>query len=61
MFFKGAGRPSFIVPVTAGLGIVPAAWCPGYSASKAALRAFTMSLRVQLKESKINVLEIIPP
>ncbi|KAF5355744.1 hypothetical protein D9756_003933 [Leucocoprinus leucothites] len=58
-----AGRPSFIVPVTAGLGIVPAVWCPGYSASKAALRSFTLSLRVQLQDkgTKVNVLEIIPP
>lgn len=60
---QDAGRPSFIVPITAGLGIVPASWVPGYSASKAALRSFTLSLRVQLKakESKINILEIIPP
>ncbi|KXN89845.1 hypothetical protein AN958_04849 [Leucoagaricus sp. SymC.cos] len=58
---SGASRSSFIIPVTAGLGIIPAVWCPGYSASKAALRSFTTSLRMQLKETKINVLEIIPP
>ncbi|XP_006454495.1 hypothetical protein AGABI2DRAFT_182469 [Agaricus bisporus var. bisporus H97] len=56
-----SGRPSFIIPVTAGLGIVPAVWTPGYSASKAAIHSFTTSLRVQLNDTNVHVLEIIPP
>lgn len=58
---KESGRPSFIIPVTAGLGIVPAVWVPGYSASKSAIRSFTTSLRAQLKDTNVHVLEIIPP
>jgi len=56
-----AGQPCFVIPVTAGLGIVPAVWAPGYSASKAAVHSFTTSLRVQLRDTNIHVLEIIPP
>ncbi|KAF8203083.1 hypothetical protein BJ912DRAFT_1053089 [Pholiota molesta] len=55
------GKPSFIVTVTSGLGIVPAPGLPNYSASKAALRSFTTSLRAQLDETNIHVMEIIPP
>ncbi|KAF8973752.1 NAD(P)-binding protein [Flammula alnicola] len=55
------GRPSFIVTVTSGLGIVPAPWIPNYSASKAALRSFTTSLRAQLHSTNVRVMEIIPP
>ncbi|KAF8628951.1 hypothetical protein AX15_003626 [Amanita polypyramis BW_CC] len=55
------GRPSFIIPVTAGLGSAPAPWVPNYSAVKAALHSFTVSLRVQLQNTYINVIEIVPP
>ncbi|KAF9480052.1 NAD(P)-binding protein [Pholiota conissans] len=55
------GRPSFIVTVTSGLGIVPAPGLPNYSATKAALRSFTTSLRAQLDETHVHVTEIIPP
>ncbi|KAF9454887.1 NAD(P)-binding protein [Macrolepiota fuliginosa MF-IS2] len=58
---SAASQPSFIIPVTAGLGIVPAVWVPGYSASKAALHSYTTSLRLQLNDTNIHVLEIIPP
>ncbi|KAJ6604371.1 hypothetical protein DFH09DRAFT_1122458 [Mycena vulgaris] len=55
------GRPSFIIPVTSGLGLMPSPYVPNYSASKAALRSFTTSLRKQLERTKVNVVEIIPP
>ncbi|KAJ7786016.1 hypothetical protein B0H16DRAFT_14524 [Mycena metata] len=55
------GRPSFIVPITSGLGLLPAPPVSNYSASKAALRSFTTSLRSQLQSTHINVVEIIPP
>ncbi|KAJ7357082.1 hypothetical protein DFH08DRAFT_473503 [Mycena albidolilacea] len=55
------GRPSFIIPITSGLGLLPSPLVINYSASKAALRSFTTSLRKQLEDTKVNVLEIIPP
>jgi short-subunit dehydrogenase involved in D-alanine esterification of teichoic acids len=55
------GRPSFIIPITSGLALLPAHFVPNYSASKAALRSFTTSLRKQLENTKVNVVEIIPP
>ncbi|KAH9944091.1 NAD-P-binding protein [Epithele typhae] len=55
------GRCSFLVPVTSSLAIVPGAPVPGYSATKAAVRSFTQSLRVQLDDTKIKVMEIVPP
>ncbi|KAF7339901.1 hypothetical protein MVEN_01907400 [Mycena venus] len=55
------GRPSFIIPITSGLGLLPAPQVINYSASKAALRSFTTSLRSQLADTKINVVEILPP
>ncbi|KAF9458120.1 hypothetical protein BDZ94DRAFT_146934 [Collybia nuda] len=55
------GQPCFIVPVTSGLGITPGPPVPNYSATKAALHNFTISLRVQLQGTNIHVLEIIPP
>jgi uncharacterized oxidoreductase len=50
-----------IVNVTSGLSFIPLANVPVYCASKAALHSFTLSLRWQLKESPVNVIEIIPP
>lgn len=54
-------KQSAIVNVTSGLGIVPMSRFPVYSATKAALRSFTMSLRHQLKETPIKVFDLIPP
>ena len=50
-----------IVNVTSGLSFAPAAFVPIYSATKAALHSFTLSLRHQLKPEGIAVLEIVPP
>ncbi|KAF8167913.1 hypothetical protein B0H34DRAFT_683640 [Crassisporium funariophilum] len=55
------GRPCFIIPVTSGLGIIPGPWVPTYSATKAALHSFSTSLRAQLHDTNIHILEIIPP
>lgn len=49
------------MPLTSGLGIVPAPHLLNYSASKAALHSFSTSLQVQLRGTNANVLEIIPP
>ncbi|KAJ7169600.1 hypothetical protein C8R46DRAFT_993902 [Mycena filopes] len=55
------GRPSFVIPITSGLGLLPAPLLANYSASKAALRSFSTSLRMQLEATKVNVVEIVPP
>lgn len=50
-----------IVNVTSGLAIAPRAGGPVYCASKAGLRSFTQSLRHNLKQSKVHVIEALPP
>jgi short-subunit dehydrogenase involved in D-alanine esterification of teichoic acids len=50
-----------IVNVSSGLGIVPKKSAPGYCATKAAIHAFSKSLRYQLEETSIKVIELFPP
>ncbi|MBC7920240.1 MAG: SDR family NAD(P)-dependent oxidoreductase [Ferruginibacter sp.] len=50
-----------IVNVTSGLGIVPLRITPVYSATKAGLHSFSISLRQQLNGTPVKVFEIIPP
>lgn len=50
-----------IVNVSSGLAFVPMPISPIYSASKAAIHAFTLSLRVQLKNTKIESLRTRAP
>jgi len=50
-----------IMNVTSGLAFVPASRMPVYSATKAFLHSYTLSLRHLLKGRNINVIEIIPP
>ncbi|TFK89629.1 NAD(P)-binding protein [Polyporus arcularius HHB13444] len=55
------GRPSFIVPITSGLAIQPKADVPNYCATKAGLHSLALSLRAQLADTKVRVIEILPP
>lgn len=50
-----------IINVSSGLGFLPSARMPVYSASKAGLHAFSVALRFQLAATGIKVVEIIPP
>ena len=54
-------REAAIINVSSGLGFVPAAKMPVYSATKAGLHAFSMALRHQLKQQGIRVFEVVPP
>ncbi|TFY80424.1 hypothetical protein EWM64_g3589 [Hericium alpestre] len=55
------GHRCLVIPITSGLGIVPAPWVPNYSATKAALHSLSLSMNVQLREKNIHVIEISPP
>ena len=55
-------RPeAMIVNVTSGLAIAPRAGGPIYCATKAGLRSYTQAIRAQLKDTRIHVLEALPP
>jgi short-subunit dehydrogenase involved in D-alanine esterification of teichoic acids len=54
-------KNSAIMNVTSGLAYLPMPSVPIYSATKAALHSFSISLRVQLKPQGIEVFEILPP
>jgi uncharacterized oxidoreductase len=52
---------NLIVNVTSEIALFPIPILPLYATSKAGLRVFTQSLRVQLKNTKFKVVEILPP
>lgn len=57
-----ASKPAAaVINVTSALSMVPLARAPIYSATKAALRSFTASLRHQLASTSVEVIEVIPP
>ena len=50
-----------VMTVSSGLAMVPIAGVPTYNATKAAMQSWTQSLRYQLRDTSVEVLEICPP
>lgn len=50
-----------VMTVSSGLAFVPLVMTPTYCATKAAIHSWSQSLRYQLKETPVEVIEIIPP
>ncbi len=50
-----------IMTVTSGLAFTPLAMTPTYCATKAAIHSWSLSLRYQLKDTAVRVLELAPP
>lgn len=50
-----------IITVSSGLAFLPMAITPTYCATKAAIHSYSQSLRYQLRSTKVQVIEVIPP
>ncbi|MGW1340453.1 SDR family oxidoreductase [Kribbella sp. NPDC002412] len=50
-----------IMTVSSGLAFVPLVDTPTYSATKAAVHSYTQSLRIQLADTGVQVIELVPP
>jgi uncharacterized oxidoreductase len=50
-----------VMNVSSGLAFVPLTATPTYCATKAAIHSYSQSLRHQLRDSSVEVLELIPP
>jgi uncharacterized oxidoreductase len=50
-----------LLNVSSGLAFVPLAAFPVYCATKAAVHSFSLSLRQQLRDAKVKVIELVPP
>lgn len=54
-------KNSAIIFISSGIGYVPMAGAPVYSATKAAIHSVSQSLREQLSKTGIEVYEVVPP
>jgi uncharacterized oxidoreductase len=52
---------STIMTVSSGLAFMPLAATPTYCATKAAIHSYSQSLRFQLRETGVEVIELVPP
>ncbi len=54
-------KESVILNISSGLGFIPLAFMPVYCATKAAIHSFSLSIRLQLRDTTVKVFEVIPP
>ena len=60
--FKSKQKGAVIMNVSSVLGFIPTSIInPNYNGTKAWMHFWTMNLRTQLKETKVKVVEIVPP
>ena len=59
--FLAAKEKAAILTVSSGLAFVPLPLTPTYNATKAGIHSFSQSLRVQLSDTNVQVIEIVPP
>ncbi len=50
-----------VVNISSGLGFIPIAVMPVYSATKAALQSFSASIRYQVRQTNVKVFDVAPP
>lgn len=55
------GKHAGLMYTSSGLSMVPIPTVPNYCATKAALHSFLMTLRIQLRDTGVKVIEIFPP
>ncbi|MCK0196775.1 SDR family oxidoreductase [Ancylobacter sp. 6x-1] len=54
-------KDATVITVSSGLAFVPLTATPTYNATKAAIHSWSQSLRHQLRETSVGVIEIAPP
>jgi len=60
-YFLKSDKPSCVQNVSSGLAFVPIAPVPVYCATKSFVHSFSVTLRHQLRDTKVKVIEIAPP
>ncbi|MGV8936132.1 MAG: SDR family oxidoreductase [Allorhizobium sp.] len=50
-----------VMTVSSGLAFIPLAATPTYCATKAAIHSYSQSLRFQLRDTSVDVIELVPP
>ncbi len=50
-----------VMTVSSGLAFIPLSLTPTYCATKAAIHSYSQSLRYQLRETGVEVIELVPP